>query len=349
MSSCVVENQTRKTTREPESKPESRAFLGLPVELHCKIFQQALIDYEIEIASLSLTSPPNLCLGPLTFFLISCKQVHRKVKDWLKTQPKLKTISSVWLLDPATAVWKTDLLTIRGFNRAWSYGDFKRYIEILVVDMKYDSSKGEDMWSINHHDIWKKLLPLPSLKRIDLLIYVNGRWRELVNIDLDRQLAKDAAKFREWCKKNRVKWEGPEEVAEYQDFSSEDDESDPEDVKEPRPIFTLPQTPNADSVDSVEADPPEFDDEAVYFSYREKDERHGADNKQRKKKTRRIRTGQLKVQIVKLKEVGHEIAQNDLKTNSWTVEGTAPATMPIWPPVSKGRKIWRRKKAGVQA
>ena len=47
--------------------------------------------------------------------------------------------------------------------------------------------------------------------------------RELVNIDLGRQIAKDAAKSKEWCERNNVKWDGPEELEEFEDFSSEDD------------------------------------------------------------------------------------------------------------------------------
>ncbi|KAH7381026.1 hypothetical protein BKA64DRAFT_713582 [Cadophora sp. MPI-SDFR-AT-0126] len=227
-----------------DSKLESKAsFLGLPVELRCQIFKQAVASYEIENSFLPLGS---------------------------------------------SAIWKTDRLTIRqqdvNFFRAWKHGSFRPQIEILFVDMNYDSSEGEDKWSIIKHDIWKKLLPRPSLNLIDLLIHgklecitkdgvfqriwypttscfscgkceacapkmpfmrwknvnkVSGRWRELVNIDLDRQLSNDAAKSRDWCETNGVKWEGPDELEEYDDFSSEDDEQNPEDIQELGPIFTL--------------------------------------------------------------------------------------------------------------
>ncbi|KAG4421126.1 hypothetical protein IFR04_005769 [Cadophora malorum] len=309
---------TQRSVKEPINDLRSRAsFLGLPVELRCHIFEQALQNYEIDIASLLSKKPPISPSESLKFFLISCKQVNDEVRDWLRIQPQLKYHNLIGLFDPTTTIWKADLLTIRAqdtnFTRIVHHGGFKQYIQILAMDMNFDTSKGENKYRINDHDIWKKLLPLPSLQRIDLLMHgklecmtkdglfqriwypttscfsfgqckecaskmplirwknvnkVNGRWRELVNIDLGRQIAKDAAKSKEWCERNNVKWDGPEELEEFEDFSSEDDEADPEDIAEVKLRTSAAPALKLDSEVAMEDEPHDSDDESVYFSWR---------------------------------------------------------------------------------
>lgn len=89
-----------------------------------------------------------------------------------------------------------------------------------------------------------------------------------MNIELGRQIAKAAAKSKEWCERNNVKFPGPEELEEYEDFSSEDDESDPDDIEEVKLGARATSALIFDSEVAMKEERQDSDDESVYFSCR---------------------------------------------------------------------------------
>ncbi|KAH9216717.1 hypothetical protein DL95DRAFT_407445 [Leptodontidium sp. 2 PMI_412] len=174
MASCIIDPR-KEATNKPQSKiaPD---FLGIPEELRRIIFDHALTNHEIEIYD-DTPNNPNLNPSLLIVLLLLCKNINDEVRDWLRTKRHLRHISFAGLFDPTTTIWKTDYTTIRredpDFIRAWTHPVFQQRAEILLVDMPFDSSIGEDKWAIQEQErcmhIWNTLVPFPSIKRIDLL------------------------------------------------------------------------------------------------------------------------------------------------------------------------------------
>ncbi|KAG4429867.1 hypothetical protein IFR05_014651 [Cadophora sp. M221] len=165
--------------KDASNPPQSRippTFLVIPTELRRMIFDHALTTHSIELYSSTPNNPnPNQSLYiPL---LLLHKTVNAELRHWLLPKPNLQHITTAGLFNPQTTIWKTNYPTIRenapSFTNAWNNPVFQRTAEILLVDMPFNPSLGEDKWRIQERErcirLWTSLAPFPKVKRIDLL------------------------------------------------------------------------------------------------------------------------------------------------------------------------------------